>query len=96
MKRQLNRTASGFVIENRWILSNAHAVANQSMIRIRKQSDPKKYPGRILYIAHECDLVIMTVDDHQFWDGVDPLILSDTIPSLQTEVTAVGYPIGTE
>lgn len=82
------------MIQNRWILSNAHAVANRSVIRIRKHGDPKKYPGRVLHIAHECDLVILTVDDEKFWDKVNPLVLSDDVPKLQESITVVGYPIG--
>lgn len=66
MKAQVAHTASGFIIKNRCILSNAHAVSNPSIIRIRKHGDSKKYPARILHIAHECDLVIMTVDDDKF------------------------------
>ena len=94
MKRQSAGAASGFIIKNRWILSNAHAVFNRSVIRIRKHGDPKKYPGRVLHIAHECDLVILTVDDDKFWDKVDPLALSNDVPKLQESITVVGYPIG--
>ena len=94
VKLQSNQTASGFTIDNRRILSNAHAVANQSIIRIQKHGDPKKYPGRILHIAHEFDFVIMTVDDDKFWDNVKPLTFNNNIPNLQDEVIVVGYPIG--
>ncbi|CAF0952234.1 unnamed protein product [Adineta ricciae] len=94
MKRQTPHTASGFVIKNRWILSNAHAVSNASSIRIRKHGDAKKYSAHIVYIAHECDLVIMTVADDQFWHGLEPLSFSDIIPRLQESITVVGYPIG--
>ncbi|UJR17268.1 hypothetical protein I4U23_004163 [Adineta vaga] len=94
MKRQVAHTSSGFIIKNRWILSNAHAVTNASSIRIRKHGDAKKYSARILYMAHECDLVIMTVDDDKFWNGLEPLTFSDTIPRLQESITVVGYPIG--
>ncbi|CAF1312009.1 unnamed protein product [Rotaria sordida] len=94
MKRQVVKTASGFIIKNRWILSNAHAVTNASCIRIRKHGDAKKYPARILYIAHECDLVIMTVDDNKFWNRLEPLTFSNDIPRLQESITIVGFPIG--
>ena len=94
MRTQIAQTSSGFIIKNRWILSNAHAVANQSIIRIRKHGDPKKYSGRVLHIAHECDLVIMTVDDDKFWDKVEPLTFSNNVPRLQESIVVVGYPIG--
>ncbi|CAF1539638.1 unnamed protein product [Adineta ricciae] len=91
---QVTKNLSGFIIKDRWILSNAHGVSNHSTIRIRKHGYPKKYPGRILHIAHECDLVILTVDDDQFWDNVEPLTFSDKIPRLQESIIVVGYPIG--
>ncbi|CAF1152056.1 unnamed protein product [Rotaria sordida] len=94
MKRQVTTTSSGFIIKNRWILSNAHAVSNQSSTRIRKHGDAKKYPARILHIAHECDLVIMTVDDDKFWNKLEPLTFSNDIPRLQESITIVGYPVG--
>jgi S1-C subfamily serine protease len=95
MKRQVAKSSSGFIIKNRWILSNAHAVTDASSIRIRKHGDAKKYPARILYIAHECDLVIMTVDDNHFWNRLEPLTLSNDVPRLQESITIVGFPIGT-
>ncbi|CAF1376563.1 unnamed protein product [Rotaria sp. Silwood1] len=94
MKRQITKTASGFIIKNRWILSNAHVVTNASNIRIRKHGDAKKYPARILHIAHECDLAIMTVDDNIFWNGLEPLTLTNDVPRLQESITVVGFPIG--
>ncbi|CAF3043407.1 unnamed protein product [Rotaria sp. Silwood2] len=94
MKHQVATTSSGFIIKNRWILSNAHAVANESSIRIRKHGDAKKYPARIVHIAHECDIVIMTVDDNKFWNRLEPLTLCNDVPRLQESITIVGYPIG--
>ncbi|CAF3655363.1 unnamed protein product [Rotaria sp. Silwood1] len=54
----------------------------------------KKYPGRVLHIAHECDLVIMTVDDDKFWDKVEPLTFNNDVPRLEESIIVVGYPIG--
>ncbi|CAF1336792.1 unnamed protein product [Adineta steineri] len=85
---------SGFIIKDRWILSNAHGISNHTTIRIQKHGDPKKYPGRILYIAHECDLVILTVDNDHFWVNVEPLTFTDKIPRLQESIIVVGYPVG--
>ncbi|CAF4117081.1 unnamed protein product [Adineta steineri] len=93
MKRQTNSSSSGFIIKNRWILSNAHVVTNASNIRIRKYGDADKYPARILYIAHECDLVIMTVDDNKFWIKLESLLFSNDVPRLQESITVVGFPI---
>ncbi|CAF1338077.1 unnamed protein product [Adineta steineri] len=94
VRSQVANFSSGFIIKDRWILSTAHAVSNRSTIRIRKHGDTTKYPGRVLHIAHECDLVILTVDNDQFWNNVEPLTLSDKIPRLQESVTVFGYPVG--
>lgn len=94
VKNQRSSTSSGFIIEGKRILSNAHGASNCSLIHVRKHGDPKKYPGRILHIAHECDLVILTVDDEKFWKNVAPLELSGRVPRLQESITVVGYPIG--
>ncbi|CAF1259147.1 unnamed protein product [Adineta ricciae] len=94
MRSQSTATASGFIINDRRILSNAHAVSNSSVIRIQKHGDTRKYPGRILHIAHECDLVMLTVDDKQFWNNVNSLIFNEILPELQDSILIVGYPIG--
>ncbi|CAF1046731.1 unnamed protein product, partial [Adineta steineri] len=71
-----------------------HAPVDTVTIRIQKHGDPKKYPGRVLHIAHECDLAILTVDNDQFWNNVEPLTFSDQMPRLQESIIVVGYPIG--
>ncbi|CAF3654999.1 unnamed protein product [Adineta steineri] len=94
VRPQVAGTLSGFIIKDRWILSNAHGVSNQATIRIQKHGDPKKYPGRVLHIAHDCDLAILTVNNDQFWNNVEPLTFSDQMPRLQESIIVVGYPIG--
>ena len=62
-------TSSGFVIEGKRILTNAHSVeyAGQILIRKRGSHDSKKYPASISILANECDLAILTIDDEDFW-----------------------------
>jgi S1-C subfamily serine protease len=51
----------------------------------------------VVHVGHDCDLALLTVDDEDFWDGLDttPLQLGG-LPELQTHVTVVGYPTGGE
>eukprot|EP00897_Mesotaenium_endlicherianum_P005554 jgi/Mesen1/5026/ME000025S04425 len=93
MKHQSKSTSSGFVIEGRRILTNAHAVAHESLVFVRKHGNPKKFVAKVLAVGHECDMAMMTVEDDEFWEGVLHLEL-DSVPQLQEVVTVVGYPTG--
>lgn len=93
MKRQQQGSGSGFVISNRRILTNAHVVAYQKSVRVRKHGDAKKYNAHIIHVAHECDVAMVGVDDEKFWEGLDPLEFGD-IPLLEEDVVVVGFPTG--
>jgi S1-C subfamily serine protease len=84
---------SGFFIGERRLMTNAHVVSDTKIIRVKRPDRPEKYPARILFIAHDCDLAIITVDEQDFFDGMVPMEFGD-IPALRSQVTAVGYPIG--
>lgn len=93
MKRQQQGSGSGFVISNRRILTNAHVVAYQKSVRVRKHGDAKKYNAHIIQVAHECDVAMVGVEDEKFWEGLDPLEFGD-IPLLEEDVVVVGFPTG--
>jgi len=93
MKRQSSSTASGFVISGKRIITNAHAVAFQTSIRVRKHGFAEKYVARMVGVCHQCDLAVLTVQDAGFWVGVEALEFGD-IPNLQEAVTVIGYPTG--
>ncbi len=84
---------SGFFIGERRLMTNAHVVSDAKIIRVKRPDRPEKYPARVLFIAHDCDLAIITVDEKDFFDGMVPLAFGG-IPALRSQVTAVGYPIG--
>jgi len=93
MKRQYSTTASGFVISEKRIVTNAHAIAFQTSIRVRKHGSAEKYVAKMVGVCHQCDLAVLTVDDEKFWSNVETLEFGD-IPSLQEAVTVIGYPTG--
>ena len=97
-KPQEESSGSGFTIETdgrRCILTNAHVVADATYLEVRKAGDARKYVARRLKVCHDCDLATLVVDDDAFWAGVSPLELGP-MPSLQDEVSVVGYPEGGE
>ena len=87
-------TGTGFVIAKRRILTNAHVVSNARFLEVSRDGQPGRYLARVAFIAHDCDLAALTVDDPAFFDGITPLSLAKAIPSLNDEVTVLGYPTG--
>lgn len=85
---------SGFVIGGNRLLTNAHVVSHARFIRVIKQGDPKPYPARVEFLAHDCDLAVVRVYDEKFFEGMLPLEISDRIPALESTVSVFGYPIG--
>nr|AAB60923.1 F5I14.16 [Arabidopsis thaliana] len=83
----------GFVISGKKILTNAHVVANQTSVKVRKHGSTTKYKAKVQAVGHECDLAILEIDNDKFWEGMNPLELGD-IPSMQDTVYVVGYPKG--
>ncbi|QSH42534.1 serine protease [Lentisphaerota bacterium ZTH] len=90
---QSSAVGSGFVIEGNRILTNAHIVANQTFMLVRKPGTQKKYIAQLEVVGHECDLAVLTVSDPEFFSGIKPLKMGD-LPDLQSSVIVLGFPIG--
>src|SRR5438552_4937283 len=86
---------AGFVIEGNRIMTNAHVVSNSAYLTVERDGDPNKYPAKVLFVAHDCDLALITVDAPNFYKDMLPLKFGG-IPALESTVSAYGYPIGGE
>jgi S1-C subfamily serine protease len=86
---------AGFVIDGNRIMTNAHVVSNSRYLTVERDGDPNKYPAKVLFVAHDCDLALITVDSKTFFKNMLPLKLGG-IPELESTVSAYGYPIGGE
>lgn len=95
MSKQNYSFSSGFVIEGRRILTNAHSVDHHTVVQVKKRNEDTKFIANVLAVGNECDLSLLTVDDPDFWTGLSPLQFGD-LPDLQASVAVVGYPIGGE
>lgn len=84
---------AGFVISGNRIMTNAHVVSNARFITVSKEGDPKPYPARVLHIAHDADLALLTVADPKFFAGTKALAFGG-IPAMESSISAYGYPIG--
>lgn len=92
-KKQESSTSSGFMIDNKYILTNAHAVEYGSLIQVKKRQSESKYLASVVAVGHECDLAILTIEDSGFWEGTKPLQFGE-LPDLLEDVSVIGYPIG--
>ncbi|QDZ19377.1 trypsin-like serine protease [Chloropicon primus] len=97
-KRGVNSTSSGFVIRSAnergmVILTNAHSVEHHTQVKVKRRGSDEKYLARVLSIGIECDIAMLTVDDENFWKGLRSIEFG-SLPSLQDDVTVIGYPVG--
>ena len=84
---------SGCIIAGNRILTNAHMVSDQTFIQVQRNGQDKKYPASVLYVSHEADLAILTVQDSSFFEGITPLSLG-TLPEARDDVLVYGFPVG--
>ncbi len=92
----MQASGTGFVIDKRRILTNAHVVSNTRYIEVKKDTDPRRYRARVLHAGHDCDLAIVSVDDPSFFTDTRPVKFAVAIPRLSDSVTVLGYPVGGE
>ena len=86
---------SGFVIKGKRIMTNAHVVSWGRQIIVRKYQDPHPYVAEVEYVAHDCDLALLSVQDQRFFDNLQPLDLGE-LPKVRSAVVTYGYPAGGE
>ena len=58
---------SGFIIDGNRILTNAHNVGNYRYVEVKKQNIAKRYPAKVIFVGHDCDLAIIDIDDPGFY-----------------------------
>lgn len=86
-------TGSGAIIAGRRILTNAHVVSNHTYLEARRAGDPRRYRARLEFVAHDCDLALLRVDEPAFWAGSRPLELGALVRRGDV-VSALGFPAG--
>ena len=90
---QQKGSGTGVVIAGNLILTNAHNVADAKLITISKNDDGFPMPATVFAVNHQCDLALLKVEDAKFFDGITPFEIGET-PPVQSQVFAVGYPLG--
>ena len=92
-KDMAQTSGSGFIIAGERILTNAHNIGNSRYVELRKENIAMRYPARIVFVGHDCDLAILSVDDKSFFEGTQALELAG-IPQVNSTVSTYGFPVG--
>lgn len=93
MLRQKRRNGTGCIISGGRILTNAHVVADQKFIQIKKAGEARKYIAEVAIVAHECDLALLRSTDDSFFSGVRPIEIG-SLPEVQDKVAVYGFSEG--
>ena len=88
-------TGSGVIIAGNRILTNAHVVADQTLLEVQREGSGVTHNADVAFVCHSCDLAILTVDDPSFFENAKPLEI-DGLPQLQSRVNVYGFPTGGE
>jgi S1-C subfamily serine protease len=86
---------TGFVIKGKRIMTNAHVVSWAKQVIVRRYQDPHPYVAEIEFVAHDCDLAVLSVKESSFFDNLEPLDFGD-LPKVRSPVVTYGYPAGGE
>jgi S1-C subfamily serine protease len=87
---------TGFLIGKNRFLTNAHVVSNGRRILITVYGSPKKYPAKVLFVAHDSDLALLEVEDFTDFAAFPLLKINPGVPQLESQVRVIGYPVGGE
>ncbi|MCX6128914.1 MAG: trypsin-like peptidase domain-containing protein [Proteobacteria bacterium] len=88
-------SGTGFYIGKEGILTNAHVVGQGKFISVLKDGDDQPMSARVKFIAHDCDLALLEVQDPHYFQGITPLGFGAT-PDVRETVNTVGFPTGGE
>lgn len=88
-------SGSGFVIDGKRVMTNAHVVSWAKQIVLRRFQDPRPWLAQVEHVSHECDLAVLKIAEPGFFDGLEPLPIGD-LPKVRSTVVTCGYPSGGE
>lgn len=95
MEYQKTRYGSGFVVDGHRIMTNAHVISDPVFIQVLKVGDTKKYTAHVEYVAHDCEVALLKVEDETFFAGTRPVKFGK-VPLQRDRVAAYGFPTGGE
>ncbi len=89
-------TGTGFVIEGKQILTNAHVVAYGTQIYVQPHRSADRIPAKVIVSAPAIDLALLSLEDASFFDTHLPVPMSEELPAVKSTVNVYGFPLGGE
>jgi len=93
ISKQQGRSGSGCIISGKRILTNAHVIADQRFVQVKRAGEVKKYVAEVEFVAHDCDLAVLKVSDDAFFNGAEPIAIGN-LSKMQDKVAVYGFPEG--
>lgn len=95
-RKQVRSSGTGFCIdrERRVILTNAHCIEWHAQVKVQRRGSDTKHLAKVVSVGAECDCAVLTVEDDEFWEGIQVVQLSKKVPHLEEPVLCVGFPVG--
>jgi S1-C subfamily serine protease len=91
--QMIRGVGTGFIIDGKRILTNAHNVSNIKYFEIKKQNVSTRYVAKVVTVGHDCDLAIIDVQDPNFYNDMIPLEFGG-LPKTNSTVNTCGFPMG--
>lgn len=87
-------SGTGFVIDGKRILTNAHVISYHSQIYVQPYQSAEKLPAKVVAYSIPMDLAILSLEDESFFASREALPFDDSLPRVKASVNVYGYPIG--
>ena len=87
-------SGTGFVMDGKRIMTNAHVVRYGSQIYVQAYQSPDKVPAKVVAVAPGIDLALLSVEEPGFFDNRPPIPMGEGLPKVKGTVNVYGYPLG--
>ncbi len=79
--RPWRRRINGLVVTGQRILVHGRRLAHHTLVMVEKMGESKRYEAEVVEVDYELPLALLTVKDPTFWQGLEPLEISDDVPA---------------